>query len=74
MTALMNLVPAKRRNWVEVKIDLKQNVDEYDSVDERGRLWHQAYSRFYLPLPMCLNFLYLLPHFCGLYKFTANSS
>ena len=30
MMALMNL--AKRQNWVEVMVDLKQNVDEYDSV------------------------------------------
>jgi hypothetical protein len=27
MMVLMNLVPVKRRNWVEVK-ELQQNVDE----------------------------------------------
>jgi hypothetical protein len=29
MMVLMNLVPARRQNWVEAKADLKQNAYEY---------------------------------------------
>jgi hypothetical protein len=55
MMVLMNLVPVKRRNWVEVK-ELQQNVDEYDMLrmkgEDFGAVLHQCSAPRPKPIPV----------------------